>query len=71
MQDLYSTYAGAYGHVKALYLNLLRKDEEVTDTMHDLRTAGVDILTIGQYLRPSKKQMEVVEYCSADRFAIS
>ena len=53
----------------SIMIGLGEKDEEVTDTMHDLRTAGVDILTIGQYLRPSKKQMEVVEYCSADRFA--
>ena len=28
----------------------------------------MDILTIGQYLRPSKMQIEVTEYCSVDRF---
>ena len=43
-------------------------DEEVMETMEDLRDAGVDILTIGQYLRPSKKQIEVKEYCTVDRF---
>ncbi|OWP56777.1 MAG: lipoyl synthase [Thermoplasmatales archaeon B_DKE] len=43
-------------------------DEEVVDTMEDLRDAGVDILTIGQYLRPSKKQIEVKEYCPEERF---
>lgn len=43
-------------------------DGEVMETMHDLRDAGVDILTIGQYLRPSRKQLEVVEYSSAERF---
>jgi lipoic acid synthetase len=43
-------------------------DDEVLETMRDLRTAGVDIITIGQYLRPSKKQIEVREYCSIERF---
>lgn len=43
-------------------------DKEVVEAMMDLRSVGVDILTIGQYLRPSKKQLEVVEYSSIDRF---
>ncbi|MFG1555383.1 MAG: lipoyl synthase [Thermoplasmataceae archaeon] len=43
-------------------------DHEVEETMDDLRSVGVDILTIGQYLRPSKKQIEVTEYCSMERF---
>ncbi|MHB8360504.1 MAG: lipoyl synthase [Thermoplasmataceae archaeon] len=43
-------------------------DQEVEQSMNDLRDAGVDILTIGQYLRPSKKQIEVTEYCSMERF---
>lgn len=43
-------------------------DDEVLDTMRDLKNAGVDILTIGQYLRPSKKQVEVKEYCTVERF---
>lgn len=43
-------------------------DEEVIQTLSDLRNVGVDIVTIGQYLRPSRKQLEVVEYSSAERF---
>ena len=43
-------------------------DEEVEQTMSDLIKSGVDILTIGQYLRPSKKQIEVKEYCSSERY---
>jgi len=43
-------------------------DQEVEQSMNDLRAVGVDILTIGQYLRPSKKQIEVTEYCSMERF---
>lgn len=43
-------------------------DSEVEETLADLRRCGVDIVTIGQYLRPSRKQIEVFEYCSAERF---
>jgi lipoic acid synthetase len=53
----------------SIMIGLGERDEEVIETMKDLREAGVDILTIGQYLRPSRKQMEVVEYCSSERFA--
>ncbi|MGP6294279.1 lipoyl synthase [Caldiplasma sukawensis] len=41
-------------------------EEEVEEAMDDLRKVGVDILTIGQYLRPSKKQLPVTEYKSAE-----
>ena len=43
-------------------------DQEVLETMDDLLNAGVDILTIGQYLRPSKKQIPVTEYCPMERY---
>lgn len=37
-------------------------DEEVLETMRDLRSAGVDVVTIGQYLRPSPKHAPVERY---------
>jgi lipoic acid synthetase len=37
-------------------------DDEVLETMRDLRSVGVDILTLGQYLRPSPTHAEVVRY---------
>jgi lipoic acid synthetase len=43
-------------------------DSEVEETLMDLRRSGVDIVTLGQYLRPSKQQIEVFEYCSSERF---
>ncbi len=43
-------------------------DDEVEETMEDLISVGVDILTIGQYLRPSRKQIPVTEYSSMERF---
>ncbi len=36
--------------------------------MDDLRAMGVDILTIGQYLRPSQRHLEVVEYVHPNQF---
>jgi len=43
--------------------------EEMTRTFADLRAHGCDLLTIGQYLRPSKLHLPVVEYVHPDRFA--
>lgn len=43
-------------------------DEEVLETMRDLRTAGVDIVTLGQYLRPTPKHAAVERYVTPERF---
>lgn len=53
----------------SIMLGLGESDSEVIETLHDLRNVGVDIVTIGQYLRPSRKQLEVVEYSPSERFA--
>jgi lipoic acid synthetase len=42
---------------------------EVVDTMRDLRQAGCDIVTIGQYLQPTLRQLDVVEYVHPIVFA--
>ena len=52
----------------SLMLGLGETDDEVEKAMADLRDSDVDILTIGQYLRPSKMQLPVVEYTQMDRF---
>jgi lipoic acid synthetase len=43
--------------------------EEVRETLSDLRDAGCDAVNIGQYLRPTSKQREVVEFVPPQRFA--
>jgi lipoic acid synthetase len=43
-------------------------DEEVLETMRDLRAAGVDIVTLGQYLRPTPKHAAVERYVTPERF---
>jgi lipoyl synthase len=42
--------------------------DEVLQTAHDLRSAQVDVLTIGQYLQPTPKHMPVVKYITLEAF---
>ena len=49
-------------------LGLGETEEEILETMHDLRAVGVSILTLGQYLQPSKKHFPVVEFITPKQF---
>jgi lipoyl synthase len=42
--------------------------EEVVQTMRDLRDSHVDVITLGQYLQPTKKHLPVVRYVHPDEF---
>ncbi len=44
--------------------------DEVYATMRDLRAVGVDLVTIGQYLQPSKAHVAVAEYVAPERYAL-
>jgi lipoic acid synthetase len=44
------------------------KPEEVYEVMDDLLAAGVKVMTIGQYLQPTKNHLEVVEYITPEQF---
>lgn len=52
----------------SLMLGLGESDEEIFETMDDLRSVGVDILTLGQYLQPTRKHLPVEEYVHPTRF---
>ena len=52
-----------------IMLGLGEKEEEVYETMDDLRNIGVDILTIGQYLQPTKNHLLVIEFIRPEIFA--
>ncbi|HUR10946.1 MAG TPA: lipoyl synthase [Flavitalea sp.] len=52
-----------------LMLGLGEKKEEVIQSMHDLRNSGVDVITLGQYLQPSKKHLPVLRFVHPDEFA--
>ena len=49
-------------------LGLGEKEEEVIETMHDLRRVGVLVLTLGQYLQPSSKHLPVIEFITPEQF---
>ncbi len=53
----------------SLMLGLGERDNEIMETMNDLRDAGVDILTLGQYLRPTGNHLPVQRYVTPDEFA--
>jgi lipoyl synthase len=52
----------------SIMVGLGETEEEVTQTMLHLRQAGVDFLTVGQYLRPSSRHLRVVEYVKPEQF---
>jgi lipoic acid synthetase len=52
-----------------LMVGLGEHPEEVEAVMSDLRSVGVDIVTVGQYLRPSKDHLEVTEFVTPEQFA--
>ncbi len=51
-----------------IMLGLGETDEDVFKTIDDLASHGCDILTIGQYLQPTKMHIEVAEYIHPDKF---
>jgi len=53
----------------SIMLGLGEKDEEVEQTMQDLRNVGVDCLTLGQYMQPTKRHLKVVEYVTPEKYA--
>ena len=52
-----------------LMLGLGETDEEIIETMKRLRAVDCDVLTLGQYLQPTKKHLDVKEYIHPDKFA--
>lgn len=52
----------------SLMLGLGERDEEILETMDDLREAGVDILTLGQYLRPTPNHLAIERYVTPEEF---
>jgi lipoic acid synthetase len=52
-----------------LMLGLGEQEEELVMALSDLRAAGCDILTLGQYLQPTLKHLPVVEFVTPEKFA--
>eukprot|EP00730_Choanoeca_flexa_P015649 TRINITY_DN7232_c0_g1_i2.p1 TRINITY_DN7232_c0_g1~~TRINITY_DN7232_c0_g1_i2.p1 ORF type:complete len:382 (+),score=102.71 TRINITY_DN7232_c0_g1_i2:29-1147(+) len=52
----------------SLMLGLGETDEEVEQTMKDLQNSGVDCVTFGQYMQPTKRHLKVHEYVTPEKF---
>lgn len=52
----------------SLMLGLGETDQEVRQTLQDLRAIDVDVVTFGQYLQPTKKHLPVQEYITPEKF---
>lgn len=69
MEVLRTLKQGGMRTKSGIMLGLGEKMEEVKQSMQDLRNNGVDVVTLGQYLQPSKKHLSVVRFVHPDEFS--
>ena len=68
MDTLRLLYEGGIRTKSGIMLGLGETEEEIIEAMKDLRNVGVKILTLGQYLQPSKKHLPVIEFITPEQF---
>ena len=68
LEVLFRLKKGGMRTKSGVMLGLGETHEEVIETMEDLRSVQVDILTLGQYLQPTPKHLPVVEFITPERF---
>ena len=59
---------GIHRTKSGIMLGLGETEEEVFESLHDLRKANVDVVTIGQYLQPTKKHLPVSRFVNPEEF---
>jgi lipoic acid synthetase len=69
MQTLRILKEGGMRTKSGIMLGLGETKEEVIQTMQDLKESNVDVITLGQYLQPSKKHLTVERFIHPDEFA--
>jgi len=69
LQTLREAYAAGIPTKSSLLLGLGETEDEVLDALRELRSAGVSIVVMGQYLRPTPQEIPVTEYITPTRFA--
>ena len=69
METLKILKAGGMRTKSGIMLGLGEGKEEVVQTLKDLYNSGVDVVTIGQYLQPSKNHLQVQRFIHPDEFA--
>lgn len=52
----------------SIMLGLGEQDDEILQTLKDLRAVGCDVVTFGQYLQPTEKHLKVIEYITPEKF---
>lgn len=52
----------------SLMLGLGESDDEILQTMKELRAIGCDVITFGQYLQPTRRHLKVIEFISPEKF---
>jgi lipoic acid synthetase len=62
------TYAPDIKTKSSLMVGIGETQEEIYQTMDDLRVCDVDILTIGQYLQPTKQHLPIIQYYTPEQF---
>ncbi len=68
LEVLFRLKKGGMRTKSGVMLGLGETDEEIIETMQDLRAVGVDILTLGQYLQPTPKHLPITEFVEPERF---
>lgn len=68
LEVLFRLKKGGMRTKSGVMLGLGESDQEVIETMEDLRSVNVDILTLGQYLQPTPKHLAVQEFVTPERF---
>lgn len=69
METLKILKAGGMRTKSGIMLGLGETKEEVVQTLKDLRNSGVDVITMGQYLQPTRKHLPVIRFVHPDEFA--
>ena len=68
LEVLFRLKKGGMRTKSGVMLGLGESEDEVIETMQDLRAVGVDILTLGQYLQPTPKHLPIVEFIEPMQF---
>jgi lipoic acid synthetase len=68
LEVLFRLKKGGMRTKSGVMLGLGETEEEIIETMEDLRAVEVDILTLGQYLQPTPKHLSIAEFITPERF---
>jgi lipoic acid synthetase len=68
LEVLFRLKKGGMKTKSGIMLGLGETDEEIIETLEDLRSVNVDIITLGQYLQPTPKHLPVAEFVTPERF---